>query len=57
MPPRDPFSEWLRTRDHHIPLSPLILIETVLVYVEPVRGVRETGLAAQPRHCRLSFLA
>ena len=57
MPVRDPFSEWLRSRDLHVPLSPVILIDTVLIDMEPVRSVRETGLAAQARHCRLSFLA
>src|SRR5436309_1452508 len=47
----------LHTCGHHIPLSPLILIETVLVNVEPVRGVYETRQAAQARHCGLRFLA
>ena len=37
------YSESLHARDHHVPLSPVILIDTVLVDVEPVRGVHETG--------------
>ena len=36
-------SGWLGARHDNVPVRPVVLIDTVLVNVEPVRGVHETG--------------